>query len=173
MRLIETTVHDSYKEMSSQIIFERIAARAIVIEGEDILMIYTKRYNDYSFPGGGVDKGEDIKTGLYRELSEETGAENISVISEFGSFEEYRPSYYDGYDIVHMMSYFYICSANKVLGKSNPESYEIKNGSVPVWVNIHKAILHNEAVMLAKEDSMGLSIARETMVLKMVVDELL
>jgi ADP-ribose pyrophosphatase YjhB (NUDIX family) len=165
MRLIETTVHESYKEMSSQIIYERIAARAIVLNGEDILMIYTKRYNDYSFPGGGVDKGEDIKTGLYRELSEETGAENVSVISEFGSFEEY--------DIVHMMSYFYVCSANKVLGKSNPESYEIKNGSVPVWVNIHKAIKHNEAVMLAKEDSMGLSIARETMVLNMIVDELL
>lgn len=173
MRLIDTTVHDSYKEMSSQVIYERTAARAIVLSGEDILMIYTKRYNDYSFPGGGVDKGEDIKAGLHRELSEETGAENVSVISDFGAFEEYRPSHYDGYDIVHMMSYFYVCSANKELGEAHPESYEVKNGSVPVWVNIHTAIKHNEAVMAAKEDSMGLSIARETMVLKMIVSELL
>lgn len=173
MRLIDTRIHDSFKTMNSPIIYERTAARAIVLSNDDILMIYTKRYNDYSFPGGGVDEGENIKTGLRRELSEETGAENISVIDEFGAFEEYRPSHYDGYDIVHMMSYFFVCTANKKLGEAHPEPYEIKNGSVPVWVNIHKAIAHNEAVIAAKEDSMGLSITRETMVLKMIVSELL
>lgn len=173
MRLINKTVHESYNETNSPTIYERTAARAIVLKGEDILMIYTKRYNDYSFPGGGVDEGEDIKNGLLRELSEETGAENIVILSDFGAFEEYRPSYYEGYDIVHMMSYFFICSSNRKLGIANPESYEIKNGSTPIWINIHDAIAHNEAVIAAKEDSMGLSICRETMVLKLIVEELL
>ncbi len=58
-------------------------------------------------------------------------------------------------------------------GKAHPEDYEIKNGSEPVWVNIYEAIAHNQKVMDDKEDSMGLSIDRETRVLKLIVDELL
>lgn len=159
--------------VADPVILERPAARGIILDGHDVLMIYTRRYNDYSFPGGGVDEGEDLVTGLLRELSEETGAKNVSVLETFGDYEEFRPSYYDGIDVIHMISRYYICSADRELGQAHPEDYEINNGSVPVWINIHEAIAHNEAVMNAREQSMGLSIDRETAVLKLIVQEYL
>lgn len=173
MRLINKYVHESYDNLSEPRIFERTAARGIILHGEEILMIYTKRYNDYSIPGGGVDKGEDIKEGLIRELEEETGARNIEIISGFGNYEEYRPTHYPEYDIMHMMSHFYVCNASKELGEANPEDYEVKNGSEPVWVNIHEAIRHNTHVINSKEKSMGMSIERETFVLELISKELL
>ena len=173
MRLINKYVHESFKTAVDPVIFERTAARGIIMDNEDILMIYTKRYNDYSFPGGGIDEGENINEGLVRELEEETGAKGIKILTSFGDYEEFRPTHYEGYDIVHMMSHFFVCSAEKELGDASPEDYEINNGSVPVWVNIHDAIKHNRDVIAAKEDSMGMSIERETLVLELVAKELL
>jgi len=173
MRLINKYVHESFETAVNPVIFKRVAARGIILNKEDILMIYTKRYNDYSFPGGGVDDGENIKDGLIRELQEETGARNIEILNPFGNYEEIRPTHYEGYDMVHMLSHFYVCNAEKELGEANPEQYEINNGSSPVWVNIHDAINHNKKVIAAKEDSMGLSIERETLVLELITKELL
>jgi len=173
MRLINKYIHENFKTAISPTVFERIAARGIILDNTDILMIYTNRYNDYSFPGGGINEGEDIEDCLIRELQEETGANNIKVLSSFGYYEEFRHTYYDGYDFIHMISHFFVCTADRELGDANPEDYEINNGSVPVWVNIHDAIAHNKKVILAKEDSMGLSIERETLVLELIAKELL
>ena len=173
MRLLKKCIHQDLETLENPKLYKRTAARAIVLKNEEILLIYTKRYNDYSIPGGGVDEGEDIKTGLLRELSEETGANRVKVIGEYGCYEEYRPTYYEGYDFMHMMSYFYICDADKVLGDASPESYEVANGSVPVWINIREAIAYNQNVMKNNENSMGLSIQRETFVLETIFKELI
>jgi len=172
MRLLKKCIHQDLETLKSPRLYKRTAARAIVLKDEEILLIYTKRYNDYSIPGGGVDEGEDIKTGLLRELSEETGANRVKVLSEYGCYEEYRPTYYEGYDFMHMMSYFYLCDADKELGDASPESYEVANGSVPVWINIRKAIAYNQNVMKNNENSMGLSIQRETFVLETILKEI-
>jgi ADP-ribose pyrophosphatase YjhB (NUDIX family) len=173
MRVLNKTVDPNYNVNNHPALYKRIAARGIIMNGDDILLIYTKRYNDYSFPGGGIDAGEDILEGLKRELQEETGAQNISIIEDFGIYEEIRPTYYEGYDFMDMTSYFYKCSADKELGQASPEDYEVNNGSVPVWVNILEAIAHNKKVIAHKEETMGLSIVRETEVLEFVVEDLL
>jgi len=173
MRVLNKAIHPEYNPSVDPVLFNRTAARGIIMNGDDILLIYTKRYNDYSFPGGGVDDNEDILEGLRRELNEETGAQNISVKEPFGIYEEIRSTHYEGYDYMDMKSYFYKCSADKELGEASPEDYEVKNGSEPVWVNILEAIAHNKKVISAKEASMGLSIVRETEVLEMVVEDLL
>jgi hypothetical protein len=69
MRLLKTAIHPD-ADPNSSFIFSRQAARAIVLNGENILMLYTERYHDYTLPGGGVDEGEDIIKGLIRELTE-------------------------------------------------------------------------------------------------------
>jgi len=46
--------------------------------------MYTQRYEDYSLPGGGLDDEEDKVEGMIRELSEETGAKDITNIQAFG-----------------------------------------------------------------------------------------
>ena len=154
-------------------IFERKAARAIVLEDSKILLLYTKKYNDYSFPGGGIDLKEDLSTGLKRELAEETGAKNIQIISEFGFIDEYRPHYKPEYDLIHMLSYFYICQIEEDFENTTLEDYELANGMTPVWIDIHEAIRHNREVIANQECSMGFSIERETLVLELIVKELL
>lgn len=172
MRLIKRMIHKDLNHLSGNI-FERRAARGIILRDSDILLLYTKRYNDYSFPGGGLEEQEDIITGLKRELAEETGAKNIRDIKEFGIIDEYRPHDKPEYDLIHMISYFYICTIDEACDPCNFEDYEISNGMTSVWINIHDAIAHNKKVMANQEPSMGFSIERETIVLELAARELI
>ncbi|BEI26017.1 NUDIX domain-containing protein [Vibrio fluvialis] len=172
MRHLHIATHPEVEPLSQQRILQRKAARAIVLDGEDILMLYTERYHDYTLPGGGVDEGEDILQGMVRELEEETGAQNIHSIKPFGLYEEFRPWYKDDADVMHMVSYCFTCKIDRELGDTNYEDYEIKNGMKPVWINIRDAITHNELTM-AESEKKGMSIERETFLLRLIAKELL
>ncbi|ELS8947803.1 NUDIX hydrolase [Vibrio fluvialis] len=172
MRHLHIATHPEVEPLSQQRILQRKAARAIVLDGEDILMLYTERYHDYTLPGGGVDEGEDILQGMVRELEEETGAQNIHNIKPFGLYEEFRPWYKYDADVMHMVSYCFTCKIDRELGDTNYEDYEIKNGMKPVWINIRDAITHNELTM-AESEKKGMSIERETFLLRLIAKELL
>lgn len=173
MKLLRKFIHKDAASLEDKNIFERIAARAIVIDGENILLMYTARYDDYSFPGGGVDPHESIETGMIRELEEETGAKEIDVLSHFGVYEEIKPIWKKEYDFIHMISHFYICDTHKELGKNSLEDYEIKNGMEAKWVNIYEAIEHNKKVIEAQPETIGLYIDRELYMLELVAKELI
>ena len=172
MRHLRTAIHSQIETIEGKTQFTRLSTRAICLKGSDILMLYTKRYHDYSLPGGGLDTGEDIEVGLVRELVEETGANNISVVSSFGIYEEYRPWYRPDFDIQHMISYCYVCEVDKELGKTSFESHEVNNGMRPEWVNIFDTIAHNEETIL-NSPKKGMSIIRETYLLKLIAKELI
>lgn len=171
MRLLKSTIHPDLLDTSAKT-FIRKATRAIVLNGENILLLYTKRYHDYSLPGGGIDEGESNIAGLIRELKEETGAHNVQNIEEFGLYEEFRPWHKADFDIIHMESYCYVCTIDEELLEPELESHEINNGMHPLWMNIHLAISHNEHT-IANSAKKGLSIERETFLLKRIVSELL
>ena len=171
MQILKTHYHPEIKTLENKSVFTRLATRSIAIQGDSILLLYTARYEDYSLPGGGLDLDEDKIEGMIRELCEETGAKDIKNIKPFGAYEEYRPWYKPDYDIQHMISYCYTCEINKELGSSNLESYEIKNGMKAIWINIHEAINHNEMTMATSEKK-GMSIERETFLLKLIAKNL-
>lgn len=171
MQLLKSSLHADILDQSAPS-FTRKASRAIVLNGDDILLLYTKRYHDYSLPGGGIDDGESHIEGLVRELKEETGARNIQNIKAFGLYEEFRPWYKPGYDIVHMLSYCYTCTIDEELDQPQFELHELDNGMKPMWINIHKAIKHNEET-IARSEKKGMSIERETYLLKLIVERLL
>ena len=171
MRLLKSTTHPDITSLSTKS-FIRKATRAIVVNGNNILLLYTKRYHDYTLPGGGIDEGESNIEGLIRELKEETGAHNVQNVVEFGLYEEFRPWHKDGFDIMHMQSYCYTCSIDDELLTPELEAHELSNGMHPIWINIYEAIKHNEET-IAKSDKKGLSIERETFLLKLIVSELL
>jgi ADP-ribose pyrophosphatase YjhB (NUDIX family) len=170
MQLLKSTQHPSLINLEGTC-FTRTATRAIVLDGEKILLLYTERYHDYSLPGGGVDEGESLTDGLKRELKEETGAQNIEILAEFGLYEEYRPWHKEHFDIIHMLSYCYRCKISETLAETAFEPHEIQNGMKPVWVNIFAAIRHNEETIKASPKK-GLSIERETFLLKKIAHEL-
>lgn len=177
MRVLKTAFHpdvspDDISPVSEHRLIERHAARAIVLEGENILLLYTQRYHDYSLPGGGIDEGEDEIAGLIRELAEETGAQGVRNVKPFARYDEYRRWYKADAEFIHMISHCYVCDIDEALGETALESHELSNGMVPQWMNIHAAIAHNEAV-IADSDKKGLSIERETFLLKVIAEELL
>jgi len=177
MQLLKTAFHpdvspEDISAASKLRLIVRHAARAIVVRGDNILLLFTQRYHDYSLPGGGIDAGEDNIAGLMRELQEETGAQGVHNITAFARYDEYRPWYKPDGDIIHMISYCYVCEIDDELGDTAYESYEVNNGMRPLWVNIHDAIAHNEEVM-ATSNKKGLSIDRETYLLKEIVRKLL
>lgn len=171
MRLLKTTVHPEVN-INSKTIIKRKAARAIVIKNNNILLLYTARYHDYTLPGGGINEGESEIEGLTRELIEETGAQNINNIQPFGLYEEYRPWYKDNADVMYMLSYCYVCDIDDKLLTPSFEAHEVQNGMTPVWKNIYQAIAHNEQT-IANSDKKGLSIERETFLLKLIMKELI
>lgn len=177
MQLLKTTFHpdvspDDVIPASELTLIECHAARAIVLRGQDILLVYTQRYDDFSLPGGGIDEGEDNVTGLIRELQEETGAQGVRNVEGFARYDEYRPWHKPGADIIHMISHCYICEIDEELGETALEAYEVTNGLAPRWMNIYEAIAHNEDV-IAHSDTKGLSIIRETFLLKVIAETLL
>ncbi len=172
MRHLQTAVHPDVERLSQYTVLQRKATRAIVIDGEDILLLYTERYHDYTLPGGGLDDGEDVLAGLVRELEEETGAKNIHSIKPYGIYEEFRPWYKNDFDVMHMISYCYTCKIDRELGNTKFEDYEIRNGMEPRWINIHQAIAHNEKTIL-ESPKKGMSIERETYLLRLIAQEML
>lgn len=172
MQRLKTHYHPDIQTLENQTIFTRLATRSIAVQGENILLLYTERYEDYSLPGGGLDEDEDKIDGMIRELKEETGAKNIQNIKPFGVYEEYRPWYKADYDIQYMISYCFTCEIDEKLGHTNLEKYEINNGMTAQWINIHEAIAHNQKTM-ASSQKKGMSIERETFLLQLIAEKIL
>lgn len=171
MRLLKQTKHIDIIDTTATTLL-RDAARAIVLRGDTILLMYTQRYDDYSLPGGGVNVGESITDALKRELEEETGAQNIEIIDEFGAYFELRPWYKPPYQLVQMNSYCFRCEIADELTTPQFELHEINNGMKPIWINIYTAIKHNLNT-LASSDKKGISIERDTFLLQTIVAELI
>ncbi|MEX1197442.1 MAG: NUDIX domain-containing protein [Pseudohongiellaceae bacterium] len=172
MKLLKELVHPELASREGRIL-RRHAARGIVLREDRILLLFTERYNDFSLPGGGVDRDEDIQVALMRELEEETGARDVQVQEHWGYIEEYRPHWKPEYDLMHMTSHFFVCEVAPELETVRMESYEIANGMKPVWISVEEAMNHNRQVMSRQEQSMGQSIQRETFVLERISRELL
>lgn len=99
MRLITKMVHPDASGRTGEVLTRR-AARCIVLRERSVLMLYTERYNDFSFPGGGVAEGEDMIDGLRRELEEETGASNVRGQRHYGYIEDLRPHRRSGFELM-------------------------------------------------------------------------
>lgn len=68
----------------------RIAARAILQNNDGLYAVmYAKKFNLYTLPGGGVFKGESVIAALKREIKEETGS-TCEDIEELGIVYENR-----------------------------------------------------------------------------------
>lgn len=153
-------------------ILQREAARGIVRDKNKVLLMYTERYDDFSLPGGGIDKGEAPTDALRRELLEEAGADDIRIISKFAQVTEYIPTWKQGWDLMFQTSHCFECELYSALVDNQLEHYEVENGMSVQWVDLDDALRHNRSVIDANPASMGISIVRETYLLGLLQQKL-
>ena len=126
--------------------YMREAARAIIVQGDCILMSHETRDDIWLTPGGGMEDGESYEQCCVREVLEETG--KIVRISElfacvFELFEE----------VINITKY-YICD---VTGEAqmHPTDGEVSVGAHPEWIEIDRLV-----ALVAEEASYGSRIAK-------------
>jgi hypothetical protein len=54
MQILKTHFHSEVTTLENKSVFTRLATRSIATQDENILLLYTARYEDYSLPGGGL-----------------------------------------------------------------------------------------------------------------------
>ncbi|MDO9629670.1 MAG: NUDIX domain-containing protein [Acholeplasmataceae bacterium] len=151
------------------VILKRKTVRAIIInENNEVQMLYSKLFDDYTFPGGGIKKNESDIEALKRELHEELGALHVEIIKPFGYIEELRYGLKETDDIYLQTSYYYLCKI-KEFTTPNLIGRELQHGLQTKWVTIDEAISKNESVLLDEtHQKKGLKtvLLRENTVLK-------
>lgn len=144
----------------------REAARAVVFDGQKVALLYAATHGFYKLPGGGIEVGEDIATGLAREVLEEIGC-RIRVTGEIGQTTEFR-------DAWRLKQHSYCYLADKVGRAATPQftPEERADGFEVVWAdNVEQATelvrrasgTGYEAPFIQRRDTLILESARRLM----------
>ena len=152
----------------SDLVYKRPSSRAIIIKNDLIALVYSKKYNYYKFPGGGIKDNEDRINALIREVKEEVGLVVINdSIKEYGSVK--RIQKYLDYQIFYQQNYYYFCDVSIKECEQNLDEYEKDEEFVLKWVNPLAAIKVNSLFKdnIFKETM----IKRDKLVLQMLVKE--
>ncbi|MBW6474991.1 MAG: NUDIX domain-containing protein [Anaerolineaceae bacterium] len=165
MQLLTQIFHKSDLSLSGKTV-TREAVRAIILHGDQVLMVYSRLNGDYKFPGGGVEREEAHATALKREVLEECGAHLITILGEFGMVEEYDLAQEDEFDLFRMNSYYYLCEVEEVFGAQNLDDCELDYGFTPEWVSIEHAIAVNRALLENPPPNIQRWVRRELFVLE-------
>lgn len=121
----------------------REATRAVIIEDKKILLVHLAKTDEYKFPGGGVEKNENLTDALKREVLEESGKEVIDS-TYIGYIDQYYPDKFDKSKIFSMNSHYFFVKISKNNNELNLSESESELGFKPVFIEIDKAIALNE-----------------------------
>ena len=150
---------------------ERQAVRGIILQGRQLLLLYSPVAREYKFPGGGVDDGETLEAALEREILEECGARLTRVIHEIGSIVEYDHAKEPEFETFKMTSHNFVCEVDAFVAPQALEGYEVHFAFQPVWVKLDEALALNQSRLELPDPSPWL--AREIFTLEYVRDNLI
>ena len=103
----------------------RPSARGIIFVSGKISLVYSEKEKYYKFPGGGINKNEDMKAALIREVGEETGLIVIpDSIREFGSVLRRQKSSCLPDTVFEQENFYFFCSTEDRILDQKLDEYE-------------------------------------------------
>ena len=168
MRLLFVMDQKDYDECNRTYI--RNSSRAIIIKEDKIAMVYSKKYDYYKFPGGGIQKDESAVDALIRETREETGLIIIpDTIREYGYVHRIQKSDADANERFIQDNYYYLCQTEELALEQKLDDYEMKEGYCLEFVYPSLAINKNRHVGPSSYNR--LMFEREALVLGLLIAE--
>ncbi|MFA5692650.1 MAG: NUDIX domain-containing protein [Acholeplasmataceae bacterium] len=173
MRKISNIIIEPQSELLT-IKKHRNTIRGIVIKNNQILMVYSKKFNDYTFPGGGIKDNESHLDTLKRELKEEVGALEIENINPYGFIEEKRFGIKGTNSVYLQTSYYYLLEISKY-GTQDLIKRELAQGLTPKWITPKEAIKINKKQMKNNINVLGMQtvLIRENIILKDILKNIM
>lgn len=174
MKIGKTIVEDNLIISKKSDIKTRKTVRAIVINNKnEVLMMYSKLFNDYTFPGGGVKNHETLDEALLRELSEEVGAIDVTIKERVGRIKEYKYSISDSPEVYRQISYYFVCEVGSY-GATNLVPSELYHGLEPKFLNVEEVIKHNKEINKTRINQNGMQtvLIRENRILNKIREKL-
>jgi 8-oxo-dGTP pyrophosphatase MutT (NUDIX family) len=132
------------RKIGYQPIIYRDSVRAIILKGQEILLVYSEKTDEYKFPGGGVEENEIKEYALRREVMEEVGHKINSVNESLGYTDQMYNDIYDSRKYFYLRSYYYFCEVYDEQYKQELDTYERDLKFVPRWVTLDEAIETNQ-----------------------------
>ena len=150
--------------------FRRPSVRAVIIKDGKIALVYSKKYDYYKFPGGGIESGEDHISALKREVLEETGLTIIDKsVKEFGSVLRIQKSRFEENMIFEQENFYYLCNVENSVSEQLLDEYELDEGFILKSVSPELAISVNRTHDHGDYDFLMLE--REARVLEYLVEK--
>jgi len=112
----------------------RIAARGIVVDGDNIALLNVSKLGFYKLPGGGIEDGETPEIAFKREIMEEVGCD-CEIRSSLGEIVEYRDVFK-----LKQTSDIFVSDLLGEVGSNHLEPDELAEGFEVMWVTPTEAI---------------------------------
>jgi 8-oxo-dGTP pyrophosphatase MutT (NUDIX family) len=137
-------IDESNKNKKYSIETKRRSVRAVILDGNKLLVIYLSNLEEYKLPGGGIEKGETLIDALKRETLEEVGFKINQVIKPIGKIIHTREGFSNPKELFTQINYYYFCTIFPKKHEINPSDNEIKYGIKPMWKDINDIIEKNK-----------------------------
>lgn len=113
----------------------RMTARSILKNTDNqYAVMYSKDFDFYSFPGGGIEKDENVVDALKREIREETGC-SCDIIEELGYINENR-----AHSDYTQISYYFVVTTNDLTLSPAFTEAENNHKTTVSWYTLEETI---------------------------------
>ena len=167
MRLLFTLDRGDYEEGGK--VFSRPSARAVVVRGGRVAMVYSRKFDHYKFPGGGIEPGESREAALLREAREEAGLVlDPQSVRPYGFVHRIERG--DAEPIFLQDNFYHLALAVAAVPQEL-DGYEAEEGYTLRWVDPREAIRQNKALTSVYKRKYHTMLLREAMVLEHLLAE--